>query len=168
MINKLKEFLEKEINEWEEAINEEFKDFGDDFHSIKKYVMNMDWPDPSYSVWFQDALTHILRKLKSNYNKTFDKEKFIVECDKYLWEEEDLKCLTSFVDYSDAVECHQWLLDAMECSFTVSELSWVWTVAYYELWDELIIIDKYSLCYDSYEELYKEICRLESLVINLY
>jgi hypothetical protein len=168
MLHKLKEFLTKEIIEWEEAIKEEYKEFWEEYYSIKKHVMNIDEPDPSYSVWFQDWLNHILRKLNSNYNKTFDYEKFVVECDKAFWDLEHLQRLADIYDYSDAFECHQDLLNAMDCSFTVTELYWEWTVAYYELWDEFIIIDKYDLCCDSYEELYKRICRLENLVLNLY
>ena len=55
----------------------------------------------------------------------------------------------------------------MWLSYTVSELTDEWTVVHYELWDEEIIIEKwFEFDYNSYQELYNKLYRLESLVIN--
>ena len=109
----------------------------------------------------------LLRKTKQ-FNK-ISLEDFIVLVKDNLWieEENELINYSNSMDYSEILESYVDLLNAMWLSYTVSELTDEWTVVNYELWDEEIIIEKwFDFDYNSYQELYDELYRLESLIIN--
>lgn len=189
LINKFKmkklliEKLEKDLNEfYEESLNE-FKDFIESessencksYYDIERYVMKLDWQDPSYTVWFNKWIEYILwllRKTKEVNRIDFNDFKYLVESNLWINKEDELKDYLYCRDYSDALENYIDLLHAMWLSYTISELTDEWTVAYRCLWidwdiPQIDIIQSYfNFDYDSYQELYDELYKIESLVIN--
>ena len=170
--------LDKDLNEFYEESFNEFKDFiklmsdkpCESYHDVERYVMKLDWEDPSYSVWFNKWIEYILWLLSKpkSVNK-ISLEDFIVLVKDNLWieEENELINYSNSMDYSDILESYVDLLNSMWLSYTVSELTDEWTVVNYELWDEEIIIKKwFDFDYNYYKELYDELYRLESLIIN--
>ena len=88
------EKLEKDLKDFEcESLNE-FKDFIESetnkdcefYNDVEKYVMKLDWQDPSYSVWFNKWIEYILwllRKTKEVNRITL--EEFIILVKDNLW-----------------------------------------------------------------------------------
>ena len=174
LINKLSidldDVKETSYNEFKDFIQSESLRICEFYDDVERYVMKLDIEDPSYSVGFNKWIEYVLRLLRKPkpFNKIPLKE-FIILVKDNLWIEKELELINylNSMDYSDCLESYVDLLNAMWLSYTVSELTDEWTVVHYELWDEEIIIEKwFDFNYNSYQELYDELYRLESLVIN--
>ena len=178
MRNYLINRLSIDLDDFKETSYKEFKDFIQSeswricefYDDVERYVMKLDIQDPSYSVGFNKWIEYVLRLLiKTKQVNRIPFDDFIKLANKHLWLDNDEKELNLWdrYDYSDALWSYVDLLNAMWLSYTVSELTEQWTVVHYEIWDEEIIIEKwFDFDYDSYQELYDELYRLESLVIN--
>lgn len=183
MKNKFIEKLDKDLNEfYEESLNE-FKDFIESeswencksYYDIERYVMKLDWEDPSYSVWFNKWIEYVLWLLrKTKEVNKISLEEFIKLANEKLWieSEDELKEYFNRRYYSDCLSNYIDLLHAMWLSYTISELTDEWTVAYRCLWmdwdiPQIDIIQSYfDFDYNSYQELYDELYKIESLVTN--
>lgn len=177
------EKLEKDLKEFEDETYNEFKDFVESesnkdcefYNDIHKYVMNIDWEDPSYSVWFNKWIEYVLWLLrKTKEVNKIDFNDFINLVNKNLWieDESELEDYLDYLDYSDVLPKYINLLHDMWLSYTISELKDEWTIVYeyYKIKNNdneiFVLQDYFSFNYNSYKELYDELYRLESLVLN--
>lgn len=86
--------------------------------------------------------------------------------------EKELSELHEVLDYSDLIETHQDILQSVWASYSIWELTDIWTIAYYEkligedTWTTTIIHIGYpDMSYSTVDELLEEINNLNSKVI---
>jgi hypothetical protein len=123
------------------------------------------WEYNDYRDWFEFLID------KLNETKDFklevSDERFIELVEEYLRvnEEEELKTYVDDHYYSDCIGSYQYLIDNLDLSFWIAAIAGQWAIAYYKLWDDMIVLtDWFLFQHDSYKELREYLEKIESMV----
>ena len=103
-----------------------------------------------------------------NTEKTLIKEWKIQDASLDYTLDEYIKVCNKELDYDDILDDYQQLIWNANYSFWISNLVWIWTIAFYhdKNWN-IHSIWKFYFNYETVEELVEELNRLESLVPNI-
>lgn len=184
MIKNIIKILESYSNQYKKDTVKDFKSFmkkevwisKPTYQDIYRYVMKIDWPDPSYSVWEIKALDMLIWKLKypKQIQCNINLEDF---WEKVLWclcidKQSELKTLTQIFNYSDLLSNYNDLIHKLWLSFVIVDMvignEWLWIKAMYQFKNKYIEIEDFDFDYNGLNSLYLTLIRLEEQCIQYF